>query len=106
MKHGNLVYSTNKNLKSESEQYSEIKKTDFTLSICFEKKGRGGKGVTIIKGFKGNKKILEKLGKEIKIKLGIGGSNKNGQIILQGRIQEKIIRLLNEKGYKTKKVGG
>jgi len=46
------------------------------------------------------------LAKEIKTKLGIGGSNKNGEVILQGRIQEKIIDFLKKKGYKTKRVGG
>jgi len=106
MKQDSIVYSTNKNLQPESELTPDVSKKDFVLSICFEKKGRAGKGVTIIKGFQGSGAILEKLEKDIKKTLGIGGSNKRGEIILQGRIQEKIIELLNNKGYRTKKVGG
>tara|TARA_B100000427_G_scaffold273436_1_gene241151 strand:- start:1 stop:324 length:324 start_codon:yes stop_codon:yes gene_type:complete len=107
MKKGGIVYSTNHNLRTtNSPDYQDVKKNDFILSICFEKKGRAGKGVTIIKGFEGNPNKLKELSKEIKTSLGVGGSNKSGEIILQGRIQEKIINLLNKKGYKTKKVGG
>ena len=107
MKKGGIVYSTNNTFKNtydvdEAHKISD----DFILSVCYEKKGRSGKGVTIIKGFQGDPALLPKLAKEIKSSLGIGGSNKNGEIILQGRIQEKIIVLLTKKGYKTKKVGG
>ena len=107
MKEGHIVYSTNKNLKPTfQEEKIEFNKKQFTLSVCFEKKGRKGKGVTIIKGFFGSEDQLKDLGKEIKKSLGIGGSIKNKEIILQGRIQEKTIQMLNQKGYQTKKVGG
>ena len=107
MTEGNIVYSTNKDLKNLFQtEKTEYDKTDFVLSVCFEKKGRGGKGVTIIKGFQGNEEKLEEIGKNIKKSLGIGGSTKNKEIILQGRIQEKIIQILHQKGYKAKKVGG
>ena len=105
MKKGGIVYSTNKNLHIEEEEF-EINKNDFIVSVCFEKKGRAGKGVTIIKGLEENPNTFKSLAKEIKKTLSIGGSNKNGEIILQGRIQDKVINLLNAKGYKTKKVGG
>ena len=106
MKTGEIVYSTNKNIDYQFESQTNNTQSNFILSVCFEKKGRNGKGVTIIKGFQGNKTDFNKLAKEIKQKLGIGGSNKNGEIILQGRIQEKIIKILNNKGFKSKKVGG
>ena len=105
MKKGGIVYSTNKNLHIEEEEV-EINKNDFIVSVCFEKKGRAGKGVTIIRGLEENPNTFKSLAKEIKKTLSIGGSNKNGEIILQGRIQDKVINLLNAKGYKTKKVGG
>ena len=105
MKKGGIVYSTNKNLHIEEEKF-EINKNDFIVSVCFEKKGRAGKGVTIIRGLEENPNTFKSLAKEIKKTLSIGGSNKNGEIILQGRIQDKVINLLNAKGYKTKKVGG
>jgi len=105
MKKGGIVYSTNKNLHIEEEEF-EVNKNDFIVSVCFERKGRSGKGVTIIKGLKENPNTLKCLAKDIKKTLSIGGSNKNGEIILQGRIQDKVISLLNNKGYKSKKVGG
>jgi len=107
MKKGGIVYSTNNAFKNTPD-FDEAHKIsdDFILSVCYEKKGRAGKGVTIIKGFQGDPTLLPKLAKEIKSSLGIGGSNKNGEIILQGRMQEKIIALLTQKGYKSKKVGG
>ena len=85
MKEGGIVYSTNKDFVTKPEEIHNISQKDFTLSICFEKKGRGGKGVTIIKGFEGNPIELAYLAKEIKKTLGIGGSNKHGEVILQGR---------------------
>ena len=106
MKKEGIVYSTNKNLHIEELEELEVNKSDFIISVCFEKKGRAGKGVTIIRGVEGNQNMLKSLAKEIKKTLSIGGSNKNGEIILQGRIQDKVIALLNKKGYNTKKVGG
>ena len=107
MKKGGLVYSTNRDLDlNQTDESLEFNKNAFTLLVCFEKKGRKGKGVTIIKDFKGNRIELALLSKKIKTSLGIGGSIKNNEIILQGRIQEKIIEILKSDGYKTKKVGG
>ena len=79
---------------------------NYAVDVFDHAKGRAGKGVTIIKGFLGNKEALNSLAKEIKTHLAIGGSTKKGEIILQGRIQEKVINFLKNKGYKTKKVGG
>jgi len=107
MKKGGLVYSTNSNLElNPSIENSVFNKDEFIISVCFEKKGRKGKGVTIIKNFKGNKLELALLSKKIKTTLAVGGSIKDNDIILQGRIQEKVIQTLNADGYKTKKVGG
>ena len=109
-KKGGIVYSTNLNLKLNSYQTDIELDCDevnqLTLSICFEKKGRGGKGVTIIKGLQKNTNQIKQLSQEIKSKLGVGGSVKNNEIIIQGRLQEKIITILNAKGFKSKKVGG
>ena len=107
-KKGGIVYSTNLNFDNNVDDYdSEENQLDnATLSVCFEKKGRAGKGVTIVKGLTENNNELNILSKELKKSLGVGGSIKNNEIIIQGRIQEKIITILNNKGYKTKKVGG
>lgn len=75
--------------------------------ICkFEKKGRNGKPVTLIEGFEGSLTELKNLSKKIKIKLGIGGSEKDGIIIIQGDNRDKIMIFLKDLGYKTKRVGG
>ena len=64
-----------------------------------ERKGRKGKTVTLITGFVGQTADLEVLGKELKAKCGIGGSVKEGEIILQGELVERVVALLREMGY-------
>ena len=75
--------------------------------VCkFEKKGRNGKPVTLIEGFEGSDAELKLISKKIKTTLGIGGSEKDGAIIIQGDNRDKIMQILKEMGYKTKRVGG
>lgn len=73
--------------------------------ICkFEK--RNGKPTTIIAGYEGTDEDFKILAKEIKSKLAVGGSFKEGEIIIQGDYRDKIMKLLQNKGFKTKRVGG
>lgn len=75
--------------------------------ICkYEKKGRNGKPVTLIEGFEGTEQELKEISKKIKTTLGIGGSEKDGVIIIQGDNRDKIMQILQDLGYKTKRVGG
>ena len=75
--------------------------------ICkYEKKGRNGKPVTLIEGFEGGEEELKNISKKIKTTLGIGGSEKDGVIIIQGDNRDKIMKILSDMGYKTKRVGG
>lgn len=75
--------------------------------ICkFEKKGRNGKPVTLIEGFEGTEEELKQISKKIKTTLGIGGSEKEGIIVIQGDNRDKIMKILQDMGYKTKRVGG
>ena len=75
--------------------------------ICkFEKKGRNGKPVTLIEGFEGSEEELKQISKKIKTTLGIGGSEKDGIIVIQGDNRYKIMKILHDLGYKTKRVGG
>ncbi len=75
--------------------------------ICkFEKKGRNGKPVTLIEGFEGSEEELKQISKKIKTTLGIGGSEKDGIIVIQGDNRDKIMKILHDLGYKTKRVGG
>ena len=75
--------------------------------ICkFERKGRNGKPVTLIEGFEGTEEELKQISKKIKTTLGIGGSEKDGIIVIQGDNRDKIMKILQDMGYKTKRVGG
>lgn len=76
------------------------------LSCKFEKKGRNGKPVTLVEGFEGSDEELKKISKKIKTTLGIGGSEKDSVIIIQGDNRDKIMQILKDMGYKTKRVGG
>jgi translation initiation factor 1 len=91
-----LVYSTNPNFFSPGQQ---------KLKIHLDRKG-SGKMVTRITDFIGNEDALEQLGKMLKQKCAVGGSVKNGEIVLQGDHRDKILKLLADAGYSAKKSGG
>lgn len=73
--------------------------------ICKYEK-RKGKPITILEGYNGADKDFKKLAKELKTKLSVGGTIKNGTIIIQGDYRDKIMSMLQEKGFKVKRVGG
>lgn len=72
------------------------------LHVIIDKKGRKGKTATIIEGFEGDDAQLESLAKQIKQKLGTGGSARDGEILIQGDRKTDVITLLHSLGYKTK----
>ncbi len=73
--------------------------------ICKYEK-RKGKPITILEGYTGATEDFKKLAKEIKTTLSVGGSFKNDQIIIQGDYRNKIMEILQQKGFKVKRVGG
>lgn len=106
----NIVYSTNPNFQHEDDDDMEMETLapeEQELKVMIDRKQRKGKSVTLISGFEGSDEDLQELGKTLKQKCGVGGSAKNGEIIVQGENKEKIFELLLKMGYKkTKKVGG
>ena len=105
--HG-IVYSTNPNVKifvDEKEENKTLLPKEQLFTIKLDAKLRGGKMVTLVEGFSGTVADLEKIGKELKSYCGTGGSVKNNEILIQGDNSEKILKLLQNKGYsKTKKI--
>ncbi|MCZ2100411.1 MAG: translation initiation factor [Chitinophagales bacterium] len=93
--------------EDSEESESEFKPATQILRVHIERKNRGGKEATVIKGFTCREEIQKDLGKLLKDKLGIGGSVKNDEIILQGDHREKVMSILFDLGYKNaKKAGG
>jgi len=102
----NVVYSTNPDYQYESigeEEAETLPKNQQKLRVSMEKKGRGGKTVTLIRGFIGTEDDLKELGKLLKTKCGVGGSSKDGEIIIQGDFKQRIIDLLKAEGYTQSK---
>ncbi len=107
---GGFVFSTNN--EEDFSEYNDdtsneaIANNEQYLEAHFSNKGRGGKTVTVIKGFIGSEDNLKALGKMLKKKCGVGGSVKDGEIIIQGNYRDKIIEILKKDGYNVKRVGG
>lgn len=102
---GGIVYSTNPDFTpqhQEQEEEETLPAAQQQLKVVLDKKQRAGKVVTLVNGFIGKEEDLEKLGKELKTKCGTGGSVKDGQILIQGDYREKILKWLQDWGYKAK----
>jgi translation initiation factor 1 len=104
-----IVYSTNPDFqyhqnKDGTEKTLPPNRQDLRVQV--DRKQRAGKVVTLITGFVGEEKDLEALGKTLKSKCGVGGTVKDGQIIIQGEFADRILKLLLEAGYKAKRSGG
>ncbi len=98
----NVVYSTNPDFHYETERNEEtetLPKEQQNLRVSIEKKNRGGKVVTVVKGFTGSEEELKELGKLLKTKCGVGGAVKEGEILIQGDLKAKVTELLKKEGY-------
>ncbi len=105
---GGIVYSTNQDYDYQygKEEEETLAPNDQDLRIWLDKKHRGGKVASVVKGFVGSNDDLKDLAKTLKSKCGVGGSAKEGEIIIQGDHREKILKILTESGFKAKKAGG
>ena len=102
-----VMYSTNPDFQYETNEEIEeetLPKEKQALRIALDKRNRGGKVVTLITGFRGTTADLEALGKLLKVKCGVGGSAKDGEIIVQGDFRQKVEEILRKEGYTQVKV--
>ena len=105
----NIVYSTNPDFDYETGDETEentLSPDEQLLYVSIDRKRRKGKEVTLIEGFVGTTDDLKALSKILKSACGVGGTAKEGEILIQGNFRDKIMELLEEKGYKTKRKGG
>ena len=103
-----MVYSTNPNFEyttTQDEEPTTLPPQQQNLRVWLDRKHRGGKTVTLVKGFVGTDDDLTELGRMLKSKCGVGGSAKDGEIIIQGDHRDRVVDLLTQAGYKCKKAG-
>lgn len=101
-----VVYSTNPDFKYEQESITEdetLAPEKQKLTVSIDRRCRAGKQVTLVSGFVGSESDLKELGKTLKVKCGVGGTAKDGEITIQGDLRDKVTELLCAMGYRAKR---
>ena len=101
-----VVYSTNPDFdyaKEETAETETLEPSKQRLTVTIDRRNRGGKQVTLVSGFVGTQEDLAALGKTLKVKCGVGGSAKDGEITIQGDLRDKVTELLRNMGYNAKR---
>lgn len=103
-----VVYSTDPNFKYVTQDDIDLEPETLPaerqkLVVAIDRRNRGGKQVTVVNGFVGREDDLASLAKTLKTKCGVGGSAKDGQIIIQGDMRDRIVDILLSMGYKAKR---
>lgn len=101
-----VVYSTNPDFKYEQERVTEdetLAPEKQKLTVSIDRRCRAGKQVTLVSGFVGSDSDLKELGKTLKVKCGVGGTAKDGEITIQGDLRDKVTELLCTMGYRAKR---
>lgn len=99
-----VMYSTNPDYEYQTDEEAEeetLPKDKQRLRITLDKRNRGGKVVTLVSGFRGTGNDLAALGKLLKTRCGVGGSTKDGEIIIQGDWRQKVADILTKEGYRV-----
>lgn|SRR5690606_16385308 len=105
-KRDGIVFSTDTDFsyqyQSEEEQET-LPPGQQLLRISLDKSGRAGKQVTLITGFIGKAQDLDELAKMLKRACGVGGAVKEGEVVIQGDLREKVNQILTREGYRVKR---
>ena len=101
-----VVFSTNPDFQYETtpeETVETLSPAKQRLVVRIDRHARGGKQVTLVQGFVGGDDDLAELGRTLKVKLGVGGSAKDGEIVIQGDFRDRTVDLLTKMGYNAKR---
>ena len=101
-----VVFSTNPDFQYETEDVVEaetLPPAKQKLIVGIDRRNRGGKQVTLVTGFVGKEEDLKELGRTLKVRCGVGGSAKDGEITVQGDLRDKVTAILKELGYNAKR---
>lgn len=101
-----VVFSTNPDFQYntvEEEEAETLEPSKQKLLVKIDRKGRAGKQVTLVTGFVGREDDLKELGKMLKTRCGVGGSVKDGEIVIQGDFRDRVAQLLKDSGYNAKR---
>jgi translation initiation factor 1 len=104
-----MVYSTDPDFQfepGEKEESETAAPAQQQLYVSLDKKNRKGKKVTLVEGFTGSAEEHRILSKELKSRCGVGGSVGDNNILIQGDFRDRVVAILQEKGYKVKRSGG
>ena len=103
-----MVYSTNPGFNYETDDEPEAETLPAgqqDLRVWLDRKQRGGKVVTLVRGFVGSDADLHELARLLKTRCGVGGAAKDGEIIIQGDHRDRVVEILAKGGYRCKKAG-
>ncbi len=103
---GSMVFSTNREMdfSPQEEEIADVAPEKQRLTVRKDTSGRKGKIVTLVQGFQGGAQALEELGTLLKRHCGTGGSAKDGEILIQGDVRQKVAAFLSNKGYKVRTI--